>query len=324
MVYFVYALDTVEKRITVALSFQDKKTAILAYGAARQMMKKKRGADRFHFGYTDDVSRAINGDSDDSRIRIDYELPPRSGYQRGWQTYAIIGIDDFVAAELLTRKFLADTIPPRRQLDIQFMYEVQSIMANCTADGVSVSGCEKHESTITPLKRAQAQVVSPVEPNIVDYPFMMQAASSRGNPKSAVEACQESIEWAKEPARVIVKNKKPIITSESPDSPLVEVINKLNERLDKTFIIEFAPDEIKSLLPEDCPIEGKEGFWESQKEYAFRIDKEESTLKQYRQTKNGVKLSKDDTWGMDKAGNIFKKTGDKTNSPFLYFVRHDS
>jgi hypothetical protein len=43
-----------------------------------------------------------------------------------------------------------------------------------------------------------------------DYPLQMRAASGKGIPKSAVEAYQESIEEAEEPAVVVIKNQEPI------------------------------------------------------------------------------------------------------------------
>jgi len=45
------------------------------------------------------------------------------------------------------------------------------------------------------------------ETDLADYLCMTQAASGRGMPKSTIEACQESIEWADEQANVRVVNQ---------------------------------------------------------------------------------------------------------------------
>jgi hypothetical protein len=44
-------------------------------------------------------------------------------------------------------------------------------------------------------------------------PSLTQAASGRGNPKSATEAYNASIEWANDPAEVIIKNEGAITVS---------------------------------------------------------------------------------------------------------------
>jgi hypothetical protein len=195
--------------------------------------------------------------------------------------------------------------------------------------------------------------VVPAEQSVADhahYPYQIQAMSGRGIPPTTVDPFQGFIEPADEPADVNIKNPKeinsPIVKAiekliketqrqtaaieilgeyKSNDTAhVVEAINRVNERFDKPIIIEFPPDESKSLKPEDCPVEGNGGHWEPQKVYADRVGLKESTLVQYRQTMNGVRLSIDGLWGIDKAGHTFKRLGDKSNSPYQYFVRFDS
>ena len=65
-------------------------------------------------------------------------------------------------------------------------------------------------------------------------PHTMQAASGRGNPKSAVEAYQEAIEWADEPAEVIVKNIEPLAVK---DNRIIELLEKLNSLVEKNTAV---------------------------------------------------------------------------------------
>ena len=70
--------------------------------------------------------------------------------------------------------------------------------------------------------------------------------------------------------------------------------------------------------------EGK-GFWVSQQEYADAMDYEVETLRTYRETRHNPRYSKKAPMiGMDKSGNIFKKTSDKNKAPHLYFLRRNA
>jgi positive regulator of sigma E activity len=138
------------------------------------------------------------------------------------------------------------------------------------------------------------------------YPYQIQAdepsgtppifiaASGKGNPKSAIDAYNESIEWADEPAAVVVKNPKDLT------SPIVKTLQKTNELLEKqNSLIEnnTAPRPVyyvdapkdATLKPEDCPVEGKGGFWVSQEDYAIRIKLKSTSLTAYRKTSEGVR-----------------------------------
>lgn len=72
------------------------------------------------------------------------------------------------------------------------------------------------------------------EADITTCPRPAQVASGKGVSKSAVEAYQETIEWADEPAEVIVKNKKPIAVR---DNQVVELLKKLNSLVEKNTIV---------------------------------------------------------------------------------------
>jgi hypothetical protein len=159
-------------------------------------------------------------------------------------------------------------------------------------------------------------------------PHIFSAASGKGNPKSAIDAHNESIEWADEPADVVVKNPKDLT------SPIVKTLQKTNELLEKqNSLIEkkSAPQPVyyvdapkdATLRPEDCPVEGKGGFWISQEDYAKRVKLKSTSLTAYRKTSEGVRWSSDGTWGESKKGeHTFKKIDpDNPSSEFLYFVR---
>jgi len=190
-----------------------------------------------------------------------------------------------------------------------------------------VSDCEKHETAITPSKRTKAQI-TPSVGDIADYLTMTQAASGRGNPVTAVEAAyNESIERAEEPAEVIVKNEKPIITSESPDSPIVQAIEKatatLQEILQRPLGFYYA-DRQKPFTQEDIPDESK-GFFLSQNDYAKRQKCRVGTLKKYRETDNGATTISANgvQWIKDKVGNLLRRVGNKRNSSYEYFVKSE-
>ena len=103
--------------------------------------------------------------------------------------------------------------------------------------------------------------------------------------------------------------------------PIVEAINKLTEQSKQPAPV-FYVETPKELTPLDCPVEGKDGFWEPQKEYAERKGLESSTLTAYRKVKEGARWSSCGNWGDSMKGeHIFKKVEpNKSNSKFLYWV----
>jgi hypothetical protein len=147
MTYYVFAFDLEKEDIAAALSFQDVKTAKLAYDSAYYEMQTKHGTDGFHFGYTlvsriGDACFPFSDDSKDVNPRVRIELPPWNGYRRERSVVLDIGV--FEAAEQFTKKVLTEGTSPNRQ-DIQFMRYVK-LMAN----GIPISDIEKYEPTTTP------------------------------------------------------------------------------------------------------------------------------------------------------------------------------
>lgn len=123
----------------------------------------------------------------------------------------------------------------------------------------------------------------------------------------------EPIAWSNEPTEANIKNPKDI------SETIVAAFEKLRATLENGPIDNLS----KPLTQKDYPDE-KKGFWESEKKYAKRKNYREKTLKRYREKKSTPRISEDGTWGIDKADNIFKRDGDKSNSPYLYFVHYDS
>jgi hypothetical protein len=157
--------------------------------------------------------------------------------------------------------------------------------------------------------------------DVTDYPFMIQAANGRGVPKSAVEACQESIEWAEEPANVNIENPKGI------SDPIVKAIDKQTKEIQKqTAILENLKNEPKSVYLTDKPIttkslqkpNEKDGFWEPQTDYATRVSLEVKSLQKYRETKEGMVWAEDGTWGIDGQKHICRKVGRSYDYFFFY------
>jgi len=88
------------------------------------------------------------------------------------------------------------------------------VSIDCREYPLTPPGKEIAEKMFVKMKDGRfAYIESPPivsEDGIADLPRMTQAASGRGNPKSAVEAAyQESIEWADEPADVNLKKIDP-------------------------------------------------------------------------------------------------------------------
>jgi hypothetical protein len=130
----------------------------------------------------------------------------------------------------------------------------------------------------------------------------IQVASGRGHPKSTVESYTDTIEWTDEPANVNINGIDPVVL------PI------------PVFIVASPKPVTQEIFPDF----DKEGFWESQGEYANRINCCVGTLRKYRETDSGVAWSKCGTLGKDKHGNIFRRENGKSNSSYLYFVRSDA
>jgi len=108
------------------------------------------------------------------------------------------------------------------------------------------------------------------------------------------------------------------------DNDAVEAIRELiavTKEPKPVFLVD--PPKGGTLKPQDCPVEGKGGFWLPQKEYAKRVGKKSESLTAYRKISEGARWSSDRTWGDTKKGeHIFKKIEPgNPNSKYLYFVR---
>lgn len=301
MTYYVFTLDAATEKVTAALSFPDKKSAARAYETAYVEMGKDYGSVDLY----SDCIEVIPGK------RIEYQLPSRD--------VICFEADDFEIAEQLTEKFLAEEHD--YHLGIRYMRYVKLI-----ADGVIDFGRDK--SVVTPPRQTRESTAPLVELDIADYRPMAQAANGKGVPKSAVEAVSdESIEWADEPAEVVVTNKEPIATSESPDSPVIQAIERQTATIQEIFrqpIGAYLTDRQKPFAPEDIPDESK-GFFLSQNDYAKKQKCRVSTLRKYREISSGATtISKDGVeWIRDKVGNLLRRVGNNRNSSYEYYVKNE-
>ena len=181
--YYVYAFNIKEKDITAALSFQDQETAKTAYEAAFQEIQKTQSPYGilpgciygFQFGYTENGIEIKDDDfTEISRVRIDYPLSSRRGYQEGNYSHKTFETDDFEAAECNTKNILKENIVPDDRQDIKFIRYVKLI-----ADGVLASDIQNNEPTAIPLPATKEPIAPPVESNIADCPSMTQTANNK-------------------------------------------------------------------------------------------------------------------------------------------------
>ena len=110
-------------------------------------------------------------------------------------------------------------------------------------------------------------------------------------------------------------------------NPIIAALEKQTEALTaalkESMPVYFVdPPKDATLDPQDCPVDGKGGFWETQKDYADRIGIKSSTLTAYRKASEGARWSSCGEWGESKRGkHIFKKINpDDPNSEFQYWV----
>jgi hypothetical protein len=132
-----------------------------------------------------------------------------------------------------------------------------------------------------------------------NYPRYAQALTGVGVP-DIVEAYQASIEDS---------------DGTVPNVSIASVANPI-----PVYLVERPKDT--TLDPQDCPIDGVGGFYESQEAHAQRKGKSAGTLTAYRKTSEGARWSSDGTWGESKRGEyIFRKIEpDKPNSEYEYWV----
>jgi hypothetical protein len=294
--WYIYTLDLQTGELSSALSCPDESTARWAFQLAGNNLEGTvhGGSPFFDYDYVGIVSH----------VTIDYKPYKKKGWfnkdEKVVYEKSKFDIDDFIIADLQTKKTILGIKGLRSseiRADVMFMWHVDSELQKL-ANVIRLA--EKTTS--------MESVESPVDYS--HFPVQMQAATGVGVPEIIV-AYQASIEDSDGSVpNVNLNNPKDI------SNPVVEAVDRLTEHLVKVFPF----DESKLLTPKDYPDE-KEGFWETEKDYAVRVKLAEKTLKRYRETNNGVRLSEDGTWGMDKNDNVFKKENDKSNSPYLYFVR---
>jgi len=251
--YYIYVVDTHDRLISAALSCSDAKTAKQAYQVAKREFEAEHGSHAaYHFGF-DCVGV-------DSRVEIEFEIPPRGGYRNAWLTTEVFDRDDFESAEKRTEKTLSKGWI---QDDILFIKYAQAAVTELFLGfdprDVLSDKPEKKEppwkKVSSDMKSADDSAITPSEPaiqttpiivsqsdsSIADYshcPPMMQAASGVGIPTTAVEvAYNEPIEWADEPAdtRTVEYSEKALAQQARLQAPVVEAINKLHDRLDKSL-----------------------------------------------------------------------------------------
>jgi hypothetical protein len=156
--------------------------------------------------------------------------------------------------------------------------------------------------------------VAPATSSTADCPPQMQAAirkKSEGVP-SIINAYNESI---KAPKIANVHDE----TNNEIHNTLKEVKSILQNPLP---VYQVDKPKGGTLKPEDCPVDGKGGFWEEQEKYATRVGIKPDSLTSYRKTSLGARWSSDETWGETKRGGHKFKPVDpsKTNSPCLWWV----
>lgn len=137
--------------------------------------------------------------------------------------------------EYVARFVERQSIPPSKETELKLL-----LFAESPPDGqealdtlVRIANAVRKASDCESKNVATQAKLLLAESTNTDFLPMTFAASGKGNPISALEMYHEQIEQADAPADVFVKNKEPITTSESHDSPLVGVIKETNELLKK-------------------------------------------------------------------------------------------
>jgi hypothetical protein len=172
------------------------------------------------------------------------------------------------------------------------------------------------------LRKGKPEKVEQIESGSGNYPSQTQAATGVGV-SGIVKAYEASIEKSDgTPANVR-------------DNDAIDAINKntdamneqtafMKESLLKSIPIHFS-EESESPSREDIPDFAKDGFFETQREFANRTGYAMDSLNRHRETNRGmVWLNEEKTLGMSEVKHFFQKTSNKSNSPYKYFVYHDA
>jgi len=119
-------------------------------------------------------------------------------------------------------------------------------------------------------KRAKntAAETSEQSPNIADYPRMTQAATGVGVPDT-IESYQENIEES-DGTVPNVHDEKVLKAIENNTAVLNEIKKKISTGEPRPVYHVPTPKDV-ALEPQNCPVEGKNGFWMPQNEYAKRV-----------------------------------------------------
>ena len=120
-------------------------------------------------------------------------------FQIGEDRLSICAFDDLSPSQQLlikTKVLTWDEIPA----DVMVPKDLRDIHK-----AARVLQTEMAEQASAHLNRQQSSAVE------FSLPTAPQAASGRGNPKTAIAAYHDSIEWADSPAAVVVKNEEPVV-----------------------------------------------------------------------------------------------------------------
>jgi hypothetical protein len=179
--------------------------------------------------------------------------------------------------------------------------------------------CRKKEpASANSFRLIQAEHNVLVEPDTVSPPIFIAASTEKK--KSALEMYNEGKPLPEPdfPEDVNINNPKAI------SDPIVETLEKTNAILErfhsKPIQIQFYPDDTP---PDKIPDFVNDGFFVPLDDYVIRIGGKPSaeTLTGYREVRhNPVQLP--DGIIKIKGGHYCRQTGDKSNSPFEFFVRY--
>jgi len=158
---------------------------------------------------------------------------------------------------------------------------------------------------------AESSLAIPASHEDLDAPTMYYAAKTHTSEPGEVVLVEIDSDARKDLMKDITE---PIVKA------LETTITILGNFHSKPIQVQFYPDETP---PEDIPDFGKDGFWVSQEEYVTRIGGKPSsnTLSSYREKKHKPIMFSSGIM-KTKGGHYCRKTEDKTNSPYEYFMRY--
>jgi len=259
MEYYVYGLDTNDGRIAAAWHCPSKQTAEWVYQETMRQMDCEHLTGQFQFGYIGIASCTA----------IEFK-------QNGLRRFGFFKQEDFTFAVSLTKK------------PVLLAKQYHGI-ANDLTDFMCHAGALLEELT-SPANNDAPNMVAGIPSVALATPII--AARIKKHKESAEKTtfkkCLENGQIVNTPDEMILKGIDPVVREasrkdmEEAIAPVVEKLNKLHDRFDRTILMEFASEEQDS-ISEDLPDFDKEGFWESPAKFATRTKYKESTLKKHRE-----------------------------------------